>query len=92
MLLLTGVLIAGLGAGIGAAFAMGQLRATFATAPRLEKATGMPVIGAIGEVVTRIQAEQRAKRLKLFAGGAAGLVAAYVLLLGVEVLQRGLAA
>lgn len=92
MLLLTGVLIAGLGAGIGAAFAMGQLRATFATAPRLEKATGMPVIGAIGEVVTRVQAEQRAKRLKIFAGGAAGLVAAYVLLLGVEVLQRGLAA
>lgn len=92
MLLLTGVLIAGLGAGIGAAFAMGQLRATFATAPRLEKATGMPVIGAIGEVVTRVQAEQRAKRLKLFAGGAAGLVAAWVLLLGVEVLQRGLAA
>ena len=52
----------------------------------------MPVIGAIGEVVTRVQAEQRAKRLKIFAGGAAGLVAAYVLLLGVEVLQRGLAA
>ena len=92
MLLLTGVLLAGLAAGIGAAFAMGQLRATFATAPRLEKATGMPVIGAIGEVVTRVQAEQRGKRLKLFAGGAAGLVAAYVLLLGVEVLQRGLAA
>jgi len=92
MLLLTGVLIAGLGAGIGAAFALGQLRATFATGPRLEKATGMPVIGSIGEVVTRIQADQRTKRLKLFLGGTAGLVAAYVLLLGVEVLQRGMAA
>ena len=92
MLLLTGVLIVGIGAGIGAAFAMGQLRATFATGPRLEKATGMPVIGAIGEVVTRAQADMRAKRLKLFLGGSAGLAAAYVLLLGVEVLQRGLAA
>jgi len=92
MLLLTGVLIVGLGAGVGAAFALGQLRATFATGPRLEKATGMPVIGSIGEVVTRLQADSRAKRLKLFLGGTAGLVAAYVLLLGVEVLQRGMAA
>ena len=82
----------GVGAGVGAAFALGQLRATFATGPRLEKATGMPVIGSIGEVVTRIQADQRAKRLKLFLGGVAGLAAAYVLLLGVEVLQRGMAA
>ncbi|MEI5687313.1 MULTISPECIES: XrtA system polysaccharide chain length determinant [Sphingomonas] len=92
MLLLTGVLIVGIAGGIGAAFALGQLRATFATGPRLERATGMPVIGAIGEVVTRSQSEQRGKRLKLFLGGTAGLVAAYVLLLGVEVLQRGMAA
>jgi polysaccharide chain length determinant protein (PEP-CTERM system associated) len=91
-LLLTAVLVAGIAAGIGAAFALGQLRATFATSQRLEKAAGMPVIGAIGEVVTRVQAEERARRLKLFAGGGAGLAAAYVLLLGVEMLQRGLAA
>ncbi|WP_267414571.1 XrtA system polysaccharide chain length determinant [Sphingomonas sp. GC_Shp_1] len=92
MLLLTGVLIAGVAAGIGAAFAMGQLRSTFATGTRLERATGMPVIGSIGEVVTRAQSDQRAKRLKLFLGGGAGLAAAYVLLLFVEVLQRGMAA
>jgi hypothetical protein len=91
-LLLTGVLIVGFAAGVGAAFAVGQLRATFATSGRLEKATGMVVIGAIGEVVTRIQSEERARRLKLFAGGGAGLIAAYVLLLGVEMLQRGLTA
>ncbi len=92
MLLLTGVLIAGLGAGVGAAFAMGQLRSTFATGARLEKAAGIPVIGSIGEVVTRIQSEQRRRKLKMFLGGTAALGAAYVLLLGVEVLQRGLAA
>lgn len=91
-LLLTGVLLAGIAGGIGAAFALGQLRSTFATSGRLEKATGMPVIGAIGEVVTRMQADERARRLKIFAGAGAGLVAAYVLLLGVEMLQRGLAA
>ncbi|BCA61865.1 chain-length determining protein [Sphingomonas sp. HMP9] len=92
LLLLTGVLIAGLAAGIGAAFAMGKLRTTFATTARLEKAAGMPVIGSIGEVVTRVQSGQRRAKLKMFLGGTAALGAAYVLLLGVEILQRGLAA
>ncbi|HEU0067422.1 MAG TPA: XrtA system polysaccharide chain length determinant [Sphingomonas sp.] len=92
ILLLTGVLLVGVVGGIGAAVAMGQLRATFPTSQRLEKATAMPVIGAIGEVVTRVQSEQRARQLKLFMGGGAGLAAAYVLLLGVEMLQRSLAA
>ncbi|MES3152668.1 XrtA system polysaccharide chain length determinant [Sphingomonas faeni] len=92
MLLLSGVLIAGLAAGIGAAFALGQLRTTFATSTRLEKAAGMPVIGSIGEVVTRIQSEQRRRGFRMFLGGTAALGAAYVLLLGVEILQRGLAA
>ena len=91
-LLLTGVLVASLAAGIGGAFALGQLRVTFPTASRLVKATGMPVIGSIGEVVTQAQAEDRARKLKLFAGGLAALGAAYLLLLGVETLQRGLAA
>lgn len=92
VLLLTGVLLAGIAAGIGAAFALGQLRATFATGTKLEKATGLTVIGTIGEVVTRAQSDLRLRRLKLFAGGAAGLAAAYALLLGVEFLQRGMAA
>ena len=92
MLLLSGVLIAGLAAGVGAAFALAKLRGTFATSGRLEHATGMPVIGQVGEMVTRLQSEHRARRLKLFAGGGAALGVAYVLLLGVEVLQRGLAA
>ncbi|MBX9731556.1 MAG: chain-length determining protein [Sphingomonas sp.] len=91
-LLLTGVLVAGIFAGIGAAFAFGHLRATFATASRLERATGMPVIGSIGEMVTDAQRAMRAKRLTYFAGGAGGLGVAYIALIGVEFLQRGLAA
>ena len=91
-LLLTGVLVAGLVAGIGGAFALGQLRVTFPTSARLAAATGMPVIGSIGEVVTQDQSEERARKLKLFAGGLAALGVAYLLLLGVETLQRGLAA
>jgi len=92
MLLLTGVLIAGLGAGIGGAFALGQLRGTFPTSAKLERTAGMPVIGSIGEVVTRTQSDHRAKQLKMFLVGTAALGGAYVLLLGVEILQRGLAA
>lgn len=91
-LLLTGVLIVGIGLGVGAAFALGQLRTTYPTASRLEKAAGLPVIGAIGEVVTAAQLALRRKRLRVFAGAAAGLAVAYVALIGVEFLQRGLAA
>lgn len=92
LLLLTGVLFAGLAAGVGAAFASAQLRQTFPTTQRLERASGMTVIGSIGEVVTRRQADERKRRLKLFAGGIGALAGAYVLLLGVEMLQRGFAA
>lgn len=91
-LLLTGVLIVGILGGIGAAFAMGQLQATFPIAQRLEKASGMPVIGSIGEMLTRHQSEMRRKQLKWFAGGVGALGVSYVALLGVEMLQRGLAA
>jgi hypothetical protein len=52
----------------------------------------MPVIGSIGEMLTRQQAELRQRQLKLFVGGAGALAIGYVALLGVEMLQRGLAA
>lgn len=91
-LLLTGVLIMAIGGGIAAAFAMAQLKVTFATAQRLEKASGLPVIGSISERVSQADAAIRARKLKLFAGAAAGLVVAFVGLLGVEMLMRGLTA
>ena len=91
-LLLTGVLLAGLLCGVGGAFALAQVQSTFPTQQRLEKAAGMPVIGSIGEMLTRAQADRRKQRLKWFAGGAAALGAGYVLLLGVEMLQRGMTA
>jgi hypothetical protein len=76
----------------GAAFALGQLKTTFATAARLERATGMTVIGSIGEAVTQVQIAARRRNLVYFGGGAAALGAAYVALLGVEMVSRGLAA
>lgn len=91
-LLLTGVLVAGLLGGAGAAFGLAQLKTTYPTAARLERASGLPVIGSIGEVVTAAQSALRVKQLRLFAGGAGALAFAYVALIGVEFLQRGLAA
>lgn len=91
-LLLTGVLLAAIVGGIGGAFALGQVQTSFATAARLEAATGMPVIGSIGEMVTPAAEALRRRQLSWLAGGAAALAAAYVALLGVEMLQRGLAA
>jgi hypothetical protein len=88
-LFLTGVLIVGLAGGISAAFGVGQVGGSFSTASRLEKASRMPVIGSIGEVVIAAQTMLRAKRMKMFAGGAGALFAAYVLLVAVEFVQRG---
>ncbi len=91
-LLLSGVLIAALAVGVGVAFAMGQLKTTFPTAARLERATGMPVIGSIGEAVTHAQIVMRRRKLMYFGGGAGGLLVAWIALLGIEMVQRGLAA
>ncbi len=90
-LLLIGVLIVGICAGVGAAFAMGQVRATFPTAPRLAKAAGLPVIGSITETLNPAQLAERNHKLKLFAGGCGALGAVCLLLIVVEFIQRGMA-
>lgn len=91
-LLLALVLFVGIGGGVGTAFAMSQLRTTYATADRLAKASGLPVIGAISDVVTAAQKELLKKKLYWFAGGSAGLVGAFALLLVVEFVQRAMVA
>ncbi len=83
------MLIVGLGGGVAAAFGLSQLAGTFPTSKRLEKASGMPVIGSIGEVVTVAQTALRKKRLRVFAAAMGGLVFAWVALLGLEIFQRG---
>ncbi|WP_326524157.1 XrtA system polysaccharide chain length determinant [Sphingomonas sp.] len=91
-LFLTGVLVIGIFGGIGVAWGLSQIRTTFASAGRLEKASGMTVIGSIGETVTALQAQFRRKRLRLFAGGAGALGAVWALLIGLEFVQRGMVA
>lgn len=90
-LLLVGVLIAGIFGGAGAAFAMSQLRTTYPTVARLEKAAGIPVIGAITETLTTGQSDTRRQHLRWFAGGSGALAVCCVLLIAVEFVQRGMA-
>lgn len=91
-LLLFGVLIAGIGAGIGAAFGLSQVRTTYPTIGRLEKATGMPVIGGISDVETPLRAEQNTRQARWFYAACSGLGGLCFVLLAVEFIQRGMSA
>lgn len=90
-LLLVGVLLVGIGAGVGTAFALGQVQTTFPTAVRLASAAGLPVIGSVTETLNATQLTERARKLRLFAGGSAALAAACLLLIVVEFIQRSMA-
>jgi polysaccharide chain length determinant protein (PEP-CTERM system associated) len=91
-LLLTLVLLVAVAAGAGVAFAMGQLRKTYATAPRLAAASGLPVLGTIGEVIPQSEKTKRTRKMKLFAGGGAALACVYAILMIVEFVQRSMVA
>jgi polysaccharide chain length determinant protein (PEP-CTERM system associated) len=91
-LLLAMVLLGGIAAGAGIAFALGHLQTSFPTAAKLEKASGLPVIGSISQMLTSSQRAERRRKLVQFAGGSAALVGAFVVLLIVEFIQRGMAA
>ena len=91
-LLLFFVLFMGLGAGAAAAFAVGQLRSTFATTKRLEKAMGLPVLGAISQALTDTGRAMRRRRMKYFYAASSALGGLFVILLTIEFVQRGMVA
>lgn len=86
-LLLLAVLVVGIGAGVGAAFAIGQLRSTFSTTARLETAIGLPVLGSISETLTEAGKALRKRRQRQFVLAASGLGGIFVLLLAIEFVQ-----
>ncbi len=88
-LLLFGVLIAGIGAGVGTAIALSQLKSTFATTAGLERALELPVLGAISTSLTEARRKVEARRLKLFIGASAALGGVLVLLMTIEFIQVG---
>jgi polysaccharide biosynthesis transport protein len=87
-LLLTIILIVALAVGAGAAFAKAQIQTTFPTQNRLEQVTGLPVLGAVGKVITAERKAEARQRLKWFAGAGGALAASYALLMLVEFWQR----
>lgn len=87
-LLLSVILIAAIGAGIGAAFVAAQLQRTFPTQNKLAEATGLPVLGTIHEVLTPEIRMHRRQRLVWLGGGAGALFAGYAVLMLVEFWQR----
>ncbi|MCL6251872.1 Wzz/FepE/Etk N-terminal domain-containing protein [Altererythrobacter sp. KTW20L] len=91
-LLLVGVLLLGLGAGAGSAFALSKLGSTFATASQLERTFDLPVIGTISHTVTEAGKALRARQTRYFAAASGALGVLFVILLGVEFVQRGLLA
>ncbi|TXC68908.1 chain-length determining protein [Sphingorhabdus soli] len=91
-LLLAGILIVGLVGGAGAAFAQGQIQTSYPTASRLERASGLPVIGSITESLTAPLVEERKRKMKWLAGGSAGLIGLFAILMIVEFVQRGMVA
>lgn len=91
-LLLLGVLFAGLGAGVGVAFLIGQVRNSFATASKLEKALGLPVLGAISTTLTDNGRAKRRKQAKYFVAASAALAGLFVLLMAVEFIQVAMVA
>ncbi|MEH6756867.1 MAG: XrtA system polysaccharide chain length determinant [Parasphingorhabdus sp.] len=91
-LLLAMVLFVGLGGGIGTAFAMGQLQTSYPTAARLEKASGLPVIGSVSQILTNSQRVIRQKKMRLFYSAGGALFGVFALLMVVEFIQRGMVA
>src|SRR5690606_11950072 len=88
-LLLVGVLLLGLGAGAGSAFALSKLGSTFATASQLERTFDLPAIGTISHTVTEAGQALRARQTRRFAAASGALGVLFVILLGGEFVQRG---
>ena len=91
-LLLSGVLLLALIGGAGAAFLRAKLQTSYSTPAALAAASGLPVLGAVSYVRGPKQKALEAQQIKWFAGAGGALVGAYVLLLAVEFVQRGLMA
>ena len=91
-LLLAMVLFVGLGGGVGTAFALGQIQTSYPTASKLEKASGLPVVGSVSQILTSTQRAIRKKKMRLFYSAGGALFGVFALLMVVEFVQRGMVA
>lgn len=87
-MLLIAVLIAGVVVGGGVAFAKSQLSNVYTTTQQLAKASGLPVLGSISEVITADTRVVRRKQMMWFSSAAAGLPGLFMLLMLIEFIKR----
>lgn len=87
-MLLTAVLVAGCVVGAGVAFAKSQLSNVYTTTQQLAKASGLPVLGSISEVITADTRAVRRKQMMWFSSAAAGLPGMFMLLMLIEFVKR----
>jgi polysaccharide chain length determinant protein (PEP-CTERM system associated) len=91
-LLLFVVLLAGVAAGIGVAYASGEMRSSFGTTAKLERGLGLPVLGAITRTMTDAASAESRRRLGYFYAASGALGGLFVLLIAIEFIQRGMVA
>jgi polysaccharide chain length determinant protein (PEP-CTERM system associated) len=76
-MLVSMVFLGALGAGMGIAFVMGQLRPTFSDRKTLRDISGLPILGTVTMIWTDGQVRQRRRRLTWFVAATASLVCVY---------------
>lgn len=90
LLLVAGVLVAGLGAGIGVAFLLSQLHTTYTSVQRLRDTFAFPVLGSISAIITEQEERMRHRNLVAFLIGLVGLFGAFGGVILIEMLRGNL--
>ena len=79
LLLLPGALISALGAGLGVAFVLSQLKAVFFDARAVRSTIGLPILGVVTLVLTDAARARERRDLKRFGLASSGLVGVFVI-------------
>jgi len=90
LILLTGVIVAALLAGVVASFVVSQLRPVFHDGQKLSEISGVPVLGSVSMLLSDDRKKYERRRSFVFFGGIGGLLAAYAAILAfVSLVMRG---
>lgn len=87
LLLMPLALLAGLGAGLGLAFVLSQLRSVFFDARAVRNTIGLPILGVVTLVRTDAARQRDRRELRLFGLAFGSLLAGFGVLLGVMTLM-----
>ena len=85
---LTGVLLGGIGAGIGFAFLLGQINASFASVQALRNTFQLPVVGSVTAIRPASERWRRKRELLSYFVVCLGLLAAFFGLTAVEMMHK----